>query len=317
MAIELAPDNKTGLRLASPLIAGSGAAGFGDAWPPGVRPEMFGALVTAPFSLRPRRGQAPPRLVETPGGYLLATADHNPGYGRVVRDHAEAWARAGIPIIAALACNAPPDWARLAAHLEEETEVAGLELALPGDAGAADASTWVGAVRRASTLPLLVKLPAAHAGQLAEACAEAGADALVIGTPPDAAYPSGAGSLVEAPLGGPAALPFTARALRAVAGLGIGLPPNPPAATKGASGGRPAEGSLEFGRRLAGLPLIAAGGIYRIEDARLCLELGAIAVQVRGLLWSDPAAAARLAAALRAEADQPAYSSRPAEKASE
>ena len=248
---------------------------------------MFGALVTAPFGLRPQRGQTPPRLAEIPCGYLLATADHNPGYGRVVRDHAAAWARVGVPVIAALAGSVPAEWARLAAHLEEETAVAGLELALPGDAGAADASAWVGAVRRASTLPLLAVLPAVHAGQLAGICAEAGADALVIGTPPDAAYPDGAGSLVEAPLGGPAALPFTVRALRAVARLAIGL------------------------------PLVAAGGIYRLEDARFCLELGAIAVQVRGLLWSDPAAVARLAAALRAEAGRPAYNSRPAAKASE
>jgi dihydroorotate dehydrogenase (NAD+) catalytic subunit len=275
MAIELAPDNKTGLSLASPLIAGSGAVGFGDAWPPGVRPEMFGALVTAPFSLRPQRGQAPPRLVETPGGYLLATADHNPGYGRVVRDHAAAWARAGIPVVAALAGSAPADWGRLAAHLEEETAVAGLELALPGDAGAADASAWVGAVRRASTLPLLAVLPAVHAGQLAGICAEAGADALVIGTPPVGAHPAPDGTLVEAPAGGPAALPFTLAALRGVARLGIGL------------------------------PLVAAGGIYRIEDARLCLEMGALAVQVRGLVWSDPAEAARLSAGLPQQSEQP------------
>jgi len=268
MGIELAPNNKLGLRLASPLIAGSGAAGFGDAWPPGLRPEMFGALVTAPFSLRPQRGQAPPRLAEVPGGYLLATADHNPGYRRVVRDHAMSWARAKIPVVAALAGSAPTDWARLAAHLEEETVIAGLELSLPGDVGLSDASAWIGAVRRACTLPLLAKLPASVAGELAGICTEAGADALVIGTPPSAAHPVGDGPLVEAPLGGPAALPFTLRALRAVARLGIGL------------------------------SLVAAGGIYRIEDVRLCLELGAIAVQVRGLVWSDPAAAARLAADL-------------------
>jgi dihydroorotate dehydrogenase (NAD+) catalytic subunit len=274
MAIELAPHNKVGLRLASPLIAGSGVAGFGDSWPPGVRPEMFGALVTAPFSLRPRRGQPPPRLTEIPGGYLLATADHNPGYSRVVRDHAAAWARAGIPVVAALAGSAPADWARLAAHLEEETVISGLELALPDDIGLSDASAWIGAVRRASTLPILAKLPATLAGELAGACAEAGADALVIGRPPDAAYPAGDGSLIEAPVGGPAALPFTLRALRGVARLDIGL------------------------------PLVASGGIYRIEDARLCLKLGAIAVQVRGLLWRDPAAAARLAADLWPQATQ-------------
>jgi dihydroorotate dehydrogenase (NAD+) catalytic subunit len=214
-------------------------------------------------------------LAEVPGGYLLATADHNPGYSRVLRDHAPAWARAEIPIVAALAGSAPADWARLAAHLEEETIIAGLELALPPDIGLSDAFSWIGAVRRASTLPLLAKLPATLTAELAGACAEAGADALVIATPPSAAYPTGDGSFLEAPVGGPAALPFTLRALRAVARLGLGL------------------------------PLVAAGGIYGIEDARLCLELGALAVQVRGLLWSDPAAAARLAAALPAETGQP------------
>jgi dihydroorotate dehydrogenase len=107
------------------------------------------------------------------------------------------------------------------------------------------------------------------AGELAGTCVEAGAAALVIGTPPSALYPAGDGSLLEAPVGGPAALPFTLRALQAVVRLATGL------------------------------PLVAAGGIYRIEDARLCLEMGAIAVQVRGLMWSDPAAAARLAADLR------------------
>jgi dihydroorotate dehydrogenase len=47
-----------------------------------------------------------------------------------------------------------------------------------------------------------------------------------------------------------------------------------------------------------GLPLIAAGGICRLEDAQMCFEAGAVAVQVRSLLWIDPGAAAGLAAAL-------------------
>jgi dihydroorotate dehydrogenase (NAD+) catalytic subunit len=281
MSIELAPHNKVGLRLASRLIAGSGAAGFGNAWPPGVGPEMFGALVTAPLSLRPRRGQAPPRIAEVPGGYLLATADHNPGYNRVVRDHAKVWSRIAIPVIAALAAKTPGDWARLAAHLEEETAIAGLELALPGDVAFADAHPWIAAVRRAAALPLLVKLPATRAEEWARPCAEAGVDALVLGTPPVAAFPAADGMLVVAPVGGPAALPFTLQALQAVARLDLGL------------------------------PLVAAGGIHDAEDARLCLETGASAVQVRGLMWADPAAAARLAAIMQSEAGQDSQSTSP------
>ena len=57
MPIELVPNNKHGLTLASPLIAGAGAVGYADVWPPGVTAAMFGAIVTPPVSWRPRRGK--------------------------------------------------------------------------------------------------------------------------------------------------------------------------------------------------------------------------------------------------------------------
>ena len=127
-------------------------------------------------------------------------------------------------------------------------------------------NTWVSTVRRATTLPLLVKLPSAQSTALARAATQAGADALVIGAPPLASAPAmSGGALVEGPIAGPAALPFTLRALRAVAALSLGL------------------------------PLIVAGGICRPEDIERCFDAGAVAVQIRSLLWTDPAAAMRLA----------------------
>ena len=83
MPIELVPNNKHGLTLASPLIAGAGAVGYADVWPPDITAAMFGAIVTPPVSWRPRRGQSPPRLAETPAGFVLVSGDHNPGYRRV------------------------------------------------------------------------------------------------------------------------------------------------------------------------------------------------------------------------------------------
>ena len=59
----------------------------------------------------------------------------------------------------ALAGSTPDDWDRLAGHLEEEPSVAGIELQLPQVADRSDAAAWIGAVRRATTLPVLVKLP--------------------------------------------------------------------------------------------------------------------------------------------------------------
>ncbi len=268
MGIELAPRSKHGLSLASPLIAGSGAVGYADAWPPGITATMFGAIITPPVSWRARRGQAAPRLAETPGGFVLATGDANPGFRRVVEDHVPDWRRLATPVIVALAGSAPEDWDRMASHLEDEPAAAGIELHVPEGVRSVDVNTWVSTVRRASTLPLLVKLPSAQSAALAPAAAHAGADALVIGTPPLAAAASSSGELVEGPLAGPAVFPFTLRAVRAIASLSLGL------------------------------PLVAAGGICRLADARMCFDAGAAAVQVRSLLWIDPAAAAELAVAL-------------------
>ncbi len=266
--IELAPHNKRGLSLSSPLIAGSGAVGYGDAWPPGVTADFFGAIVTPPITWRPRRGNPAPRLAEVPGGFLLATGDHNPGYRRVVEAHDVAWRRLGVPVIVALAASAPEDWDRLAGLLEEETAAAALELHLPHIAHRSDAAAWIGAVRRACTLPLLVKLPTPRAVALAATCVSAGADALVIGTAALARAAAADGTLISGPIAGPTAFPLTLYALAAVAELALEL------------------------------PLIAAGGITQREDVQRCFDAGAAAVQVRSLLWSDPHAVSRLRSGL-------------------
>ena len=268
MTIELAPRNKQGLSFSSPLMAGSGAVGFGDAWPPAVTPALFGAVVTAPLSLRGRKGAAQPRLAEITGGYLLAAGEQNPGYRRTLQQYGPLWQRMGVPVVVALATAGREEWVELAQRLEENTPVAGIELHLAEEMSLAEAGSAVTAVRRATTLPLLVKLPVAYAADVAGACGAA--DALVVGTAPLAAYPAAGGEIVEAPVAGPLAFPFTLRALRSVAA------------------------------RHSGLPLVAAGGIHNLEQVRLCLSLGATAVQVRSLLWTDPAGAARLAEAVRA-----------------
>jgi dihydroorotate dehydrogenase len=271
MTIELAPRNKRGLSLRSPIMAGSGAVGYGDCWPPGLDPRQFGAIVTAGVTMRPRPGCEPPRLVELPLGFVLATGDQNPGYRRVIAHYADLWRRLEVPVILSLLGAEPGDRAWMAARLEEDDPgPAGIELPVPEHANLGEVSAFIAAVRRVTTLPLLVKLPSTRAAHLAEACVVAGADALVIGTPPPVVYPTADGTPLEGPLAGPMALPFTLRALRAVAALRLDV------------------------------PLIASGGILRVDDVRLCLLWGATAVQIRSLIWTDPAAAGRLVAAFQA-----------------
>jgi dihydroorotate dehydrogenase (NAD+) catalytic subunit len=270
--IELAPNSKTGLALRSPFILGSGAVGWGEAWPPGVEPGWFGAFVTPPLTLQARRGASGPRLAEIPGGFILNTGDHNPGLRRLFRDDVQKWDALDLPVIVALSGSQPDDWLRLAERLED-VGIAGLEAQLPSGVTPYEAANWIANLKRGCQLPVLVKLRATQAGPLAEAVAGAGSDALVVATPPHAAAPAADGTLVEGPIGGPAAFPFTLRALRAV---GERL--------------NPAEGNL-------GLPVIASGGITSESDVDWCWQMGAVAVQLRSVLWTAPASVARLIAA--------------------
>ncbi len=267
--LNLAPHTKLGLWIDTPLLAASGAVGYGDAWPPGVRPEDFGAIITAPVSLTPRKGRPQPRLAEVPGGFLLDTGGHNPGFRRLVKSQERTWRNLNIPVILSLAGGEPGDRAWMAAHLEAlEDVIAGIELTVSEDVNLSETAAFIAAVRRATPLPILVRLPVTRASYLARTAIIAGADALIVGTPPPASYPAGQ-TLVEAPLAGPVAFPFTLRALDRLMGL-----------------------NLEA-------PIIATGGIYRLDDAILCLEMGASAVALRGLLWRDPAAVHRLALNIR------------------
>ena len=221
-------------------------------------------------------GLTPPRLAEIPAGFLFSTGDHNPGFRRVLQRQAPLWRRVQTPVILTLVGGEPGDRAWMAMRLEEiEGWVDGIELPVPEDANLGEASAFISAVRHVTTLPILVKLPATRAAHLARACVVAGADALVVGAPPPALYPTEEGKLLEAPLAGPAAFPFTLRALRRVAALDLGV------------------------------TLVASGGVHTLDDVALCLDEGADAVQIRSLIWTDPAAAKRLALDVQAFVESP------------
>ena len=264
--IELAPNSKTGLSLRSPFLLGSAAVGWGER----VAARRAAQVVrcvrdAAPYAAGDDAGRPGRVSAEIPGGFILNTGDHNPGLRRVLRDDTAAWDSLGLPVIVALAGGAPDDWLRLGERLEE-IGVAAVEVQLPAGVTPREAGGWIANLKRGCQLPVLAKVRATNAVLLAEACAGGGADALVVATAPRAAARAPGGAIVEGPVGGPAAFPFTLRALRAVAELNLGL------------------------------PLVASGGITTEDDVRTCWELGVDALQLRSLLWTDPAAVAGLVA---------------------
>ncbi len=77
-----------GLQLTSPIVLLSGCVGFGEEYTriKGFSNRDVGAIVLKGTTLKPRLGNPPHRVFETPSGMLNAIGLQNPGVDAVVRD---------------------------------------------------------------------------------------------------------------------------------------------------------------------------------------------------------------------------------------
>jgi dihydroorotate dehydrogenase (NAD+) catalytic subunit len=273
--IELAPQHKIGLSLSNPVMLAAGCCGYGHAYQRLLDLSAFGALVTNPITLRPRRGSNQPRLVETAGGFILNTGGQNPGVKKIIQQYQKSWSHLEMPLIAHLPADEPEDLLRTAralANLEApqgQTLLAAIELGLPHRATLQEVERWVRAVQEGSGLPLLVKLPLDAPLEIVEAAADAYADALVIGAPPlGAALAPASQAVVTGDLYGAA---LSSLVLHQVYQI----------------------------KSWVDLPLIAAGGIHSLADAQAFLAAGALAVQLDSLIFIEPKSAYEIALAFR------------------
>jgi dihydroorotate dehydrogenase (NAD+) catalytic subunit len=271
--IELAPNHKIGLSLSNPVMIAAGCCGYGHAHRHLIDLSAFGALVTNPITLRPRRGTPQPRLAETTAGFILNTGAQNPGVKKVIQEHGKNWLGSKVPVIAHLPADEPDNLLRTARALAGTEAIVAIELGLPHEATPRrrDVEHWIRAIREGCMLPLLVKLPLGRAIAMAEVVANASADVLVIGAPPlGAALSPANGEMISGYLYGPA---LYSMALREV----------------------------QIARELVDLPIIAVGGIHSLADAQVFIAAGATTVQIDTLLWLEPALAYDIAAALHPE----------------
>jgi dihydroorotate dehydrogenase (NAD+) catalytic subunit len=265
MAVELAPNHKTGLSLANPVMPAAGCFGFGSEYGRLVEMEALGAIVVGPVTGGPRRGAEPPRTVPVAGGVLLHTGLANPGVAAAAKRYARVWARSPVPVIVHVAGASPDETTGCCRRLSAIEAVAGIELGLPDSAAGEDVAAIVQAARAATSQPLIVRLPLVRADVLCMVAVELGADALTVAAPPrGTSWHAAAGRFVTGRLYGAFVLPQALRALRRVA-------------------------------ELVAVPLVGCGGIHCAEDALAFLRAGAVAVQVDAALWHDPACLARMA----------------------
>jgi dihydroorotate dehydrogenase (NAD+) catalytic subunit len=285
--VDLSVDLGRGLVLANPILVASGTFGYGVEYGDVVDVDRLGAIWCKGTTLRPRIGNVTPRVTETPGGMLNSIGLQNPGVDAVIEKYAGTWTGWRTPVIVNVAGESVADYVEVVHRLEGVPGIAGIELNIScpnvGKGGLqfaidADAAADVtAAVRRATDLPLLVKLSpnVADVRPIAKAIAAAGADALTaintlsgIAVAPNRSKPL-LGNIYGG-LSGPAIKPVALRVVDEVA-------------------------------QVVDIPIVAIGGVTELADVLDFLAVGAVAVQVGTAIFADPTLPVRLVDELETE----------------
>jgi dihydroorotate dehydrogenase (NAD+) catalytic subunit len=284
-SVDLSVELGRGLVLENPILVASGTFGYGVEYGEVVDVERLGAICCKGTTLRPRAGNPPPRVTETPGGMLNSIGLQNPGVEAVIEKYAGIWAGWRVPVIVNVAGESIDDYVGVVRRLDGVAGVAGIELniscpnvgkgglqfAIDRDAAAAVTR----AVRAATDLPLIVKLSpnVPDVRPIARAIADAGADALsAVNTLSGMALrPDRTGPLlgnVYGGLSGPAIKPVALRIVYEIA-------------------------------QVVDVPIVAIGGVTALDDVLDYLAAGAVAVQVGTAVFADPTLPVRLVDELR------------------
>lgn len=263
-----------GIRLRNPLMAASGAFGYGEEYSRVGDIRRFGAVTTRGTTLRPRAGSQPPLTLETPSGILNSLDPQNPGAETVAREKIPWLRQFGVPIIVNILGSTYDELTELGAVFSDVEGVSALEVNV-GQPGIARGGLTFGtdarssyraavAVRKTWKGPLIVKLPptTADIAAIARAAVEGGADAL---------------SLIG-PLAGMAIDLETRKPV-----LG-----NLPGWLSGPAIRPVAIGCVYQVSQAVGVPVIGMGGVSSCRDVVEFMMAGATAVGIGSGLLSNP-----------------------------
>jgi dihydroorotate dehydrogenase (NAD+) catalytic subunit len=276
--------NLAGLELAHPIINGSGTydaiaarRAFGDAL---LEHFPFSAFVSKTITLKPRDGNPPPRLYETPAGMINSIGLPNKGLEGYLAHDLPELARLAVPLITNVMGSTADEIAQLVEAVDARAEIDAVELnvSCPNvktglDIGAdpRELAAVVARVRPLTSKPLIVKLTpnASDVPAAAQAAEASGADAV---------------SLINT-LRAYAPHPRTPR--RPWLGGGTG----------GLSGPAVRAVALAQVRAVAervSVPIVGMGGVASGRHAAQLLEAGATAIAVGTESFRDPAAGTRI-----------------------
>ena len=271
-----------GLKLANPVVTASGTFGYGFEYSGAVDYSKIGAVTAKGICLEAWPGNPMPRHCEVPGGLVNAIGLQGTGikqfldvtvpfFNQVVRQGEGA----DVKLVANIWGKSVDEYAEVAGRIGDAVDALEMNVSCPnvkagGHTFGQDPKVLgevVSAVRRATKLPLIVKL-APNVPSIvpyARACEDAGADALsLINTLPAMVID------IER------RVPVLANRTGGLSGRGI----------------HPAAVKLVYDAHAASkLPILAMGGVAEARDAIEFMLAGATAVAVGTATFSDPGTA--------------------------
>jgi dihydroorotate dehydrogenase (NAD+) catalytic subunit len=266
--------NIGGIRMKNPVMVASGTFGYGPEYADLVDLNQLGAVVVKGIHARPWDGNPTPRMVEVPGGLVNAIGLQNPGVEVFVREYMPFLRQFDTAVVVNIWGRTVDEYIEVAERLDGVRGISGLEVNIScpnikkgGISFGIDprmAARVIGAVRRATRLPVMPKLsPAASSiAEMARAVEGAGADAVsLINTIP--------------------AMVIDVERRRPVLANGVGGLSGPaihPVAVR----------MVWEAARAVKIPVVGMGGIRNAADAVEFLVAGASAVAVGTAIFGDP-----------------------------
>lgn len=278
-----------GVEFKNRVLVASGTFGYGDEVRDLVDVSKLGGICTKSLSWKPRDGNPPRRIVETPSGMLNSIGLANIGVHSFINDKLPYLRTVDTGVIVNIAASSVQEYCDVLSLLDREEGIDGYEInvscpnvregGLSFGMDCAKTKEVTARLRPLTEKPLIVKLTpnVTHISEFAKAVEEAGADAVsvintLIGMAVDIRTKRPKLATVTGGLSGPAIKPIALAKVYEAA-------------------------------QVVRIPILGIGGIMSAEDAIEFLLVGATAVQVGTANFIDPAAGVKIAEGLRGYAE--------------
>lgn len=116
------------LTFRNPVLLASGTVGYGSEMSELIDLNKIGGIVTKSLSLKPRKGNPPQRIVETPSGMLNAIGLTNVGVEAFLKEKIPFLKKFDVPLICNIAASSVEEYVECTKILTEEETIKAFEI---------------------------------------------------------------------------------------------------------------------------------------------------------------------------------------------